>query len=144
MRAVDTNILVYARRQEPPEHDVARKLLNQLSTGADPWVVPWPCIYEFLRVVTHPRVFHPPTPLPAAWAAIEVLLDSPSVVVISAGPRHRTILADLLRRAPVTGNLVHDAHIAALLIEHGVGEILTADDDFRKFREIKVTNPFRA
>jgi uncharacterized protein len=144
MRAVDTNILVYARRQEPPEHPVARRLLGQLSTGADPWVLPWPCIYEFLRVVTHPRVFHPPTPIQAAWEAIEALLDSPSIMVISEGPRHRAILADLLQGAPVTGNLLHDAHIAALLIEHGVGEILTADDDFRRFRKLKVTNPFRS
>lgn len=144
MRAVDTNILVYARRQEPPEHPVARRVLAELSTGAEPWALPWPCIYEFLRIVTHPRVFHPPTPIRAAWQAIELLLDSPSVVVLSEGERHRAIVTDLLRDSPVTGNLLHDAHIAALLIERGVAEILTADEDFRRFPKLKVTNPFRA
>lgn len=143
MRAVDTNILVYARRQEPPEHRVARELLAGLSTGAEPWALPWPCIYEFLRVVTHPRVFHPPTPVHAALEAIKLLLDSPSVVVLSEGGRHHAILSDLLSRSPVAGNLLHDAHIAALLIEHGIEEILTNDEDFRRFPKLRVTNPFR-
>ncbi len=144
MRAVDTNILVHARRQEPREHAIAEKLLAELSTGAEPWGLPWPCIYEFLRVVTHPRVFHPPTPPGEAWEAIEFLLDSPSVVVLSETERHRAIVADLLRDSPVTGNSVHDAHIAALLIEHGISEILTGDEDFRRFPKLKVTNPFRS
>jgi toxin-antitoxin system PIN domain toxin len=144
MRAVDTNVLVYAHRREPPEHPTALKLLAELATGAEPWALPWPCIYEFLRVVTHPRVFHLPTPLPLAWQAIEVLLDSPSVEVLSEGDRHRAILSELLRSSPATGNLLHDTHIAALLMERGVGEILTADEDFRRFPKLKVINPFRS
>lgn len=144
MRAVDTNILVYARRQEPTEHEVARRLLAELCTGAEPWGLPWPCVYEFLRVVTHPRVFHPPTPVGAAWQGMMLLLNSPSVVVLSETGRHRAILSELLEASPVTGNLLHDAHIAALLLEHGVEELLTADEDFRRFPKLKVTNPFRA
>lgn len=143
MRGVDTNILVYADREETPDHQAAKELLRGLAIGSEPWALPWPCIYEFLRVVTHPRVFHPPTPIDEAWEAVELLLDSPSVLVLSEGERHRRILGDLLRAAPVTGNLVHDAHIAALLLEHGVNEILTADEDFRRFPGLKVTNPFR-
>jgi len=143
MRAVDTNILVHAHRQEPHEHAVAEKLLSQLGSGAEPWAIPWPCIYEFLRVVTHPRLFHPPTPLEMAWQAVGALLDSPSVVVLSESERHRAVVAELLRDTPVAGNLLHDANIAALLIEHGVDEILTADEDFRRFRKLRVTNPFR-
>jgi uncharacterized protein len=144
MRAVDTNILVYAHRREALEHKAAVKLLTQLTTGAEPWVLPWPCIYEFLRVVTHPKVFHPPSPAGLAWDAVESLLSSPSLVYISEGDRHASILKELLAESPATGNLMHDAHIAALLIEHGVDEILTADEDFRRFRKLKVTNPFRA
>jgi uncharacterized protein len=143
MRAVDTNILVYAHRREPAEHVVAEKLLTQLATGVERWVIPWPCIYEFLRVVTHPALFHPPTPLEVAWEAMETLLDSPSMVMLTEGERHRAVADDLLRDTPVTGNLLHNAHIAALLIEHGVEEILTADEDFRLFRKLKVINPFR-
>lgn len=143
MRAVDTNILVYARRQEPAEHEGARRLLAELTTGPEPWALPWPCVYEFLRVVTHPRVFHPPTPAVAAWDAVKLLLDSPSVVTLSEGMLHRAIVSELLQAAPVTGNLHHDAHIAALLIEHGIEEILTNDEDFRRFPRLRVTNPFR-
>lgn len=143
MRGVDTNVLVYADREETPDHQVAKRLLGELATGSEPWALPWPCIYEFLRVVTHPRVFHPSTPVDEAWEAVELLLDSPSVLVLSEGERHRRIMDDLLRAVPVTGNLFHDAHIAALLLEHGVNEILTADEGFRRFPGLKVTNPFR-
>lgn len=94
--------------------------------------------------MTHPRVFHPPTPVHAAWEAVRLLTDSPSVVILSEGKSHPAILRDLLRASPVTGNLVHDAHIAALLAEHGVDEILTNDEDFRRFPNLKVTNPFRS
>ena len=143
MRAVDTNVLVYAGRVEPPEHAIAEAVLRALATGPEPWVLPWPCVYEFLRVVTHSRVFRPPTPLHEAWAEVELLLDSPSVVPMAEGVHHREVLRDLLRTVPITGNILHDAHIAALLIEHGVDEIITADEDFRRFPGLKVTNPFR-
>ena len=66
MQAIDTNVLVYARRVEPQQHEAALRLLRALATGSEPWVLPWPCIYEFLRVVTHPRVFFPPTPVRAS------------------------------------------------------------------------------
>ena len=142
MKAVDTNILVYARRSETPRHSTALQVLGALATGRDLWVLPWPCIYEFLRVVTHPKVFRPPTAIDEAWRALENLLESPSVVLVREGDRHREILGDLLRNCHLTGNLLHGAHIAALLIEHGVGEIITGDEDFRRFRNLKVTNPF--
>ncbi|MFB3923882.1 MAG: TA system VapC family ribonuclease toxin [Terriglobia bacterium] len=142
MRAVDSNILIYADREEVPQHSTALKVLSGLATGAESWAIPWPCIYEYLRVVTHPRVFHPPTPVLEAWESVEALLASPSIVPLAEGQRHREILNDLLRNVTITGNLLHDAHIAALLIEHGVDEILTADEDFRRFARLRVTNPF--
>lgn len=143
MRAVDSNILIYADREETPQHPTAVEVIRGLATGVEPWAIPWPCIYEYLRVVTHPRVFHPPTPIHEAWGSVESLLASPSIIAVAEGERHREVLGELLRNLPVTGNLLHDAHIAALLIEHGVDEILTADEDFRRFPRLKVTNPFR-
>jgi toxin-antitoxin system PIN domain toxin len=113
MRGVDTNILVYAHRDETPQHRKALQVLRELATGSEPWVLPWPCIYEFLRLVTHPRVFHPPTPPDEAWRAVESLLDSPSRVRLAEGERHREILAELLRTSAPEGNVLHDAHIAA-------------------------------
>ena len=143
MQAVDSNILIYARRRETPQHTVAADLLHRLATGLDPWVLPWPCIYEFLRVVTHPKVFRPPTSLERAWEGILDLLASPSVRLVTEGTGHAAALGKLLHVSGATGNLIFDAHIAALLIEHGVDEIITADEDFRRFPELKVTNPFR-
>lgn len=142
MKGVDTNILVYAQRVEPPEHPQAVKVLSDLAAGSEPWVLPWPCIYEFIRVVSHPRLFKPPTPTEEAWASIEKLLDSPSVIMISEGGRHREILNGLIQTHSMAGNLLHDAHIAALLLEHGASEIITTDEDFHRFQALKVTNPF--
>ena len=73
---------------------------------------------------------------------VELLLDSPSVLAIAESSRHREVLRNLLHTVPLTGNVLHDAHIAALLLEHGVDEIITADEDFRRFPGLKVTNPF--
>ena len=142
MIALDTNILVYARREEAPHHEQARMLLIQLAEGDSPWALPWPCIYEFVRVVTHPRVFDPPTPLVSALADLESLMQSPSLTLLREGPRHATFMQRMLKAGQATGNLAHDAHIAALCIEHGVSEFWTADHDFARFPGIPARNPF--
>ncbi|MBI4208074.1 MAG: PIN domain-containing protein, partial [Deltaproteobacteria bacterium] len=136
--AIDTNILIYAHREEAPHHQKAKRILTQFAEGNDPWVLPWPCIYEFLRVVTHPKVFHPPTPTEIAWAAIENLLQSPMILLLSEAERHPHILSDLVKATSIKGNILHDAHIAALLIENGILQILTADEDFNRFSGLKV------
>lgn len=143
MIAVDANVLVYARRQESPHHEKARELLGSLVEGPRPWALPWPSVYSFLRIVTHPGIYHPPTSMAEAWAGVRAILASPSVRLLTETDRHAEMLGTVLAGANVTGNLAHDAHIAALLLEHGVNEILTADDDFRRFPALKVTNPFR-
>ncbi len=144
MIALDTNILVQARREELEHHRAANRMLLELSEGDRPWAIPWPCIYEFLRVVTHPRVFNPPTPIDDAVEDLESLLQAPSLVLLGEGPSHSAHILRMLSQSPVQGNLLHDAHIAALAIEHGVSEILTLDGDFARFKGIKARNPFRS
>jgi toxin-antitoxin system PIN domain toxin len=140
--ALDTNILVYARREETSHHARAREILKQLAEGEQPWALLWPCIYEFIRVVTHPRVFDPPTNLESALDDLDSLLQSPSLTLLREGPRHSVFMQRLLRSGQAAGNLAHDAHIAALIVEHGVGELWTADRDFARFPGIRVRNPF--
>lgn len=144
MIAVDTNFLVYARREESIHHAAAKRLLTELAEGAHPWAIPWPCVYEFLRVVTHPRVFAPPTPLEAALRDLDHLFDAPSVTLLGEGPGHRAHLRHLVEAGRAKGNLAHDAHIAALLREHGVREFWTTDRDFSRFPGIALRNPFAA
>lgn len=142
MRAVDTNILVYAEITTSRHHGTAAALLRELAEGPAPWALPWPCIYEFLRVVTHPRVYHPPMPMPRALADLERILESPSLVLLAETERHPEIMERLVRDSGATGNLVHDAHIAALCIEHGVSELVTGDRDFLRFTDLRIRNPF--
>ena len=144
MIAVDTNFLVYARRTEAIHHAEAKRLLAELSEGLRPWAIPWPCVYEFLRVVTHPRVFNPPTPLAKALEEIDRLFDAPAITLLGEGLGHRAHLRQTIDAGRASGNIVHDAHIAALLREHGVREFWTTDRDFHRFPGIAVRNPFTA
>ena len=124
MIAVDTNVLVYARREDTARHARARAIVQRLAEGSDPWAIPWPCVYDFLRVVTHPRVFDPPTELEAAIESLESLFASPTLVLLGESPAHRGHLRRIVVEGRAVGNLVHDAHIAALAIEHGVRELI--------------------
>ena len=142
MIAIDTNILVYARREESKHHAKARRLLASLAEGDEPWAIPWPCIYEFLRVITHPRVFDPPTPLDDAVEDLMGLFESPSLSLLGQGPSHAGLMQHVALVGKATGNLAHDAHIAALVLEHGARELLTTDRDFARFPGIRVRDPF--
>jgi toxin-antitoxin system PIN domain toxin len=113
-----------------------------LAEGPVPWALPWPCVYEFVRVVTHPRVYHPPVPLDVALDDLAVILASPALVLLGETARHAEIMHALVRQAGATGNLIHDAHIAALCLEHGVTELLTGDRDFSRFPRLRVRDPF--
>jgi uncharacterized protein len=142
--ALDTNVLVYARREESARHVHALKLVRQLAEGDAPWAIPWPCAYEYLRVVTHPRLFRPPSDLTKALDDLEALFDSPSLTLLGEGAAHRTHMRRMALAGRACGNLAHDAHIAALLREHGVREFWTNDRDFRRFPGIVVRDPFDA
>lgn len=142
MVAVDTNVLVYAAHADSPQNTTALRVLRELVEGDRPWALPWPCAYEFLKVVTHPRLFKQPLPLPEALDRLEATLDSPSVVMLGPGPGHRAHMRRALAEGAARGSLVHDANLVALLTENGVSEIVTGDRDFARFPSIRVTNPF--
>jgi hypothetical protein len=141
MIAVDTNLLVYAHREDSPWHAEAYALIEELAEGASPWAIPWPCIHEFLAVVTHSRIFSPPTPLLTALDQVEAWLESPSLHLLSEQPGAWDSLRQLLTSSKTTGPAVHDARIAAICLQNGVRELLTADRDFGRFRDFRVRNP---
>jgi uncharacterized protein len=142
MQGVDTNILVYAEIVSSRHRQKARQLLTELAEGSLPWAIPWPCLYEFARVTTHPRIFHPPAPPEIILSDLRIILASPSLLLLSETARHFEVMESVIRQSGVTGNLIHDAHIAALCLEHGVTELLTADRDFSRFSALRTRNPF--
>lgn len=142
MIALDTNILVHAHRRGTLHHKAALGLLRELSEGPTPYALFWPSLYEFLRVVTHHRVFDPPSTPGDALEAIRDFLAPPVVRVLSESARHPVLLDRVIRETRVTGNLIHDAHLVALALEHGVHEILTLDGDFARFSQVASRNPF--
>lgn len=141
MIAVDTNILVYAHREDSPWHGAAYARIKQLADGLEAWAVPWPCLHEFLAIVTHPRIYDPPTPLPAAIAQVDAWLEAPGLTPLAESEAHWPVLADMLRTGRATGGQIHDARVAALCRQHGVRELWTADRDFGRFPGVKVRNP---
>ncbi len=141
MTAIDTNILVYAHREESDWHERAATSVAALAESSQEWAIPWPCLHEFLAIVTHPRIFRTPTPVDLAVGQIDAWLESPSLVVLSENDEYPGRLREVLLQARVTGARVHDARVAALCLSHGVRELWSADRDFSMFRELKLRNP---
>lgn len=141
MIAVDTNVLVYAHREDSPFHDAALARVTELAADTSPWAIPWPCVHEFYAVATHPRVYAPPSTPSQAIAQVEAWLESPSLVLLAESQAHWSTLKDLVSRARVQGPLVHDARVAALCLQHGVKTLWTADRDFARFAPLHVVNP---
>lgn len=141
MIAVDTNVLVYAHREDSPFHEHARDCLDSLANGRAAWAIPWPCLHEFLSIVTHPRVYDPATPLALALDQIDAWLEAPSLVLLAETESHWPELRTLVESARVAGPQIHDARIAALCRQHGVRELWSADRDFGRFPGLRVSNP---
>jgi len=139
--ALDTNILVYAHREDSEWHLAAAARVATLAQGQGPWAIPWPCVHEFLAIVTHPRIFSPPTPLALAIEQVDAWLESPVLVLLTESDSHWTRLRNLLRAGKVSGPKIHDARIAALCMQHGVRQLWSADRDFNAFADFVVTNP---
>lgn len=141
MIAVDTNILVYAHREDSQWHAPACQLVQDLAEGTDAWAIPWPCVHEFLAITTHPRIFRTATPLPAALDQVDAWFESPSLTPLAEDADYRALFRSLVLQARVTGPRMHDARIAALCLTHGVRELWTADRDFSSFPALRVRNP---
>jgi hypothetical protein len=139
--AIDSNLLVYAHREESPWHDAALRCISELAEGRRQWAIPWPCLHEFLAIVTHPRVYKPPTPLRRAVDQLIAWVEAPGVVLLAESTGYWAHLRTMLEAGRVTGPQVHDARIAALCRHHGIDELWTADRDFGRFRTIRVRNP---
>jgi uncharacterized protein len=115
--------------------------MRELAGSPAPWAFPWPCVHEFYSVVTHPRIYDPPSSPEQAGTQIAAWLESPSAVPLSEGETYWSVLSALATAGKVTGPMVHDARVAALCLSHGVRELWTADRDFSRFPQLKVTNP---
>jgi hypothetical protein len=141
MTAVDTNLLVYAHREDSDWHQAARGRLKDLAESGSPWAIPWPCIHEFLAIVTSPRIFAKPTSLPHAIEQVEAWMESPTLHLIGEGPSHWKRLRATLEAGNIAGGKVHDARIHAICRDQGVGLLWSADRDFNRFQGLRVVNP---
>ena len=141
MIAVDTNILIYAYRTDSPHFHRASSRLRSLAEAPAAWAIPWPCMHEFLAIVTHPRVFVPPSPIEDALRQVEIWLESPSLTLLAEAEDYWRDLRALVISGRIAGPRIHDAKIAALCRQHGVHELWSADRDFSRFGGLKVVNP---
>jgi len=145
MFVVDTNVLVSAADRSAPEHQRCRALLDGWRDRGGAWYVTWGICYEFLRVTTHPRVFRRPWALSRAHQFVGALLASPGLDVLVPTERHGLVLGEVVSELPhVAGNLVHDAHTAVLMREHGIRRICTRDTDFHRFPFLEPIDPMTA
>ncbi len=141
MIAVDTNILVAFHRTEYAHHDAAVVAITSLAEGSEPWAIPWPCIHEFIAVVTNGRIFTQPTEPAVAGSVVDALIESPVLRLLGEGPEYWATLRSLILKGKITGARVHDARIAAICLEHRVRCLWTADRDFTRFPTLKCRNP---
>ncbi len=142
MFVVDTNVLVYAANRSSPYHARCSALLAGWRSQPSAWFTTWSILYEFLRITTHPRVFRPPWTAAEAWRFVEVVLTSPGLRVIAATEQHAAVAAHVFADLPhLSGNLMHDAHTAVLMREHGLRRIYTRDTDFHRFPFLEPIDP---
>ncbi len=142
MFAVDTNVFVHAADRRSTEHRACKRVLDAWLAQNMVWYSTWGVLYEFLRVVTHPKVFRHPLPSDQAIAFVRGLLACPSFEILAHTERHDAVLAETAARVPgLRGNAFHDAHTAVLLREHGIHRIVTRDAGFRRFPFLEVVDP---
>lgn len=140
MRIIDANVLLYAVNERSPHHVAAKAWLDGALSGRETVAFAWVVLLAFIRLATHPRVFPNPLPPADAISIVKAWLAQPTAVVIAAGDRHPDVLEALLAELGAGGNLVNDAHLAALALEHD-GEVVSFDSDFARFAEVRWSAP---
>lgn len=143
MRCVDVNVLVYAHRPEAPNHVEFRSWLEEARAGHEPLGLSDLVLSGFVRIVTHPRIFREPSPLPVALDFVDALRRSPAASFVAPGERQWSIFVDLCRAVEARGNVVADAFLAALAIEQGATWV-TADRSFGRFPGLRWQHPLDA
>lgn len=143
MILVDANLLIYAHVSSFQQHSSARVWLDSALNENSPVGLPWHSLLAFLRIVTNPRVFQKPETMSDAWKQVEEWLDCENAWIPEATDRHREVLGPLLAGSGMQANLVPDAHLASLAIEHGL-ILCSTDGDFGRFRNLRWQNPLSA
>ena len=140
MILVDANILIYAHVSSFAQHSIARDWLDQQLNGPSPVGLPWASMLAFLRLVTNPRVFERPEPIGDAWQQVHAWLACETAWIPQPTERHAELLGQFLTLPGIHGNLIPDAHLAALAVEHGL-TLCSTDGDFARFRGLRWLNP---
>ncbi len=137
---VDANILLYAVDEASPQHERARDWLEQELNGSRRVGLAWQSLVAFVRIATNPRALAEPLMPAQAWPLVEAWLDAPTAWIPQPTTGHREILGRLITELDLRANLVPDAVLAALCIEHGL-TMISADSDFARFTEVRWINP---
>ncbi|MFN8572043.1 MAG: TA system VapC family ribonuclease toxin [Gemmatimonadaceae bacterium] len=145
MFVVDTNVLVYAADTSAPEHERCLALIERWRATSAAWFLTWGICYEFLRVVTHPRVLRRPWTSRSAHEFLEGVAAAPGLTMLVPTDRHAAVLRELVESTPgLAGNLWHDVETASLMREHGIRRICTRDTDFHRFSFVEPIDPMMA
>lgn len=140
MILVDVNLLVYAGLDFAPQHQTATAWLDRQLSGEARVGLPWPCLLGYLRIATSARILKHPAPTDVAWAQVKSWIGSGPAWIPEPTERHAGILDGLLAQPGIVGNLIPDAHLAALAIEHGL-TLCSTDGDFARFKGLRWVNP---
>ena len=141
MIAVDSNLLVYAHREDSEFHTASRELVDVLRHQSAPWAIPWPCVHEFISIATHPGIYKPASTLSEALGFLDSMFASPQLHLLSESSGYFERLREIATAARLKGPRIHDARIAALCLHHGVRELWSADRDFSAFPQLTARNP---
>lgn len=140
MKIVDANLLLYATDARSPRHGAARSWLERQLSGDETIAFAWVVLLAFVRLSTNPQVFQRALSADRAFDVVDRWLGQPCAVIVHPGERHHAIVRQLLRPLGTAGNLVNDAHLAALAVEHGA-ELNSCDSDFSRFSGLRWINP---